>query len=463
MAADMADRNAPRHHVRPAAGQWCNDPNGPVFSNGRYHLFFQHNPGAPVWGDIHWGHASSPDLVRWTDHGIALTPTPGTRDEMGVWSGCAVVDDGVPTAVYTGMDRHDGIGSVMLARATDPDVTTFKAEPEPVVPGPPAGLDLTAFRDPYVFTHEGQRWAVVGAGHRGDLPDVLLYRVDALTDWTYAGSLIDGTDPVAARRAAPAAAWECPALLPAGDGRWVLLLSLWIDDITYATSYLTGELRPTADGGLRFVAEAGSGGVLDHGRDFYAPTALVEGDRTLVWGWSWESRTEAESVAAGWAGCLSYPRELGLHADGSLRVAPARELAALRGTPVRVGDGLPEAYEVVLDVAVTQPDTEAELRLGPAVALRVNPTRGTLTLDRTGAPATATRPYRRSDTVTAATGAVSPGGRLRVFVDGPLIEAFWDDRVMLTEKVHPAPAGLLSAEVTQGAGELTVEAWAVAD
>lgn len=131
----MADRNTPRLHVRPAAGQWCNDPNGPLFHDGRYHLFFQHNPGAPVWGDIHWGHASSPDLVTWTDHGIALTPTPGTRDELGAWSGCAVVDDGVPTAVYTAMDRTDGIGSVMLARAADEAISTLKAEPEAVVPG----------------------------------------------------------------------------------------------------------------------------------------------------------------------------------------------------------------------------------------------------------------------------------------------------------------------------------------
>ena len=71
----MTDRNLPRHHVRPAAGQWCNDPNGPLFHDGRYHLFFQHNPAAAVWGSIHWGHASSPDLVHWTDHGIALTNT----------------------------------------------------------------------------------------------------------------------------------------------------------------------------------------------------------------------------------------------------------------------------------------------------------------------------------------------------------------------------------------------------
>lgn len=97
-----------------------------------------------------------------------------------------MVDESTPTAVYTGMDREDGIGSVMLARATDATLTTLKAEPEPVVPGPPPGLDLNAFRDPYLFTHEGTRWAVVGAGHRATgTGDVLLYRVHSLTDWSY--------------------------------------------------------------------------------------------------------------------------------------------------------------------------------------------------------------------------------------------------------------------------------------
>ncbi|MFC5784090.1 MULTISPECIES: glycoside hydrolase family 32 protein [Streptomyces] len=456
----MADRNTPRLHVRPAAGQWCNDPNGPLFHDGRYHLFFQHNPGAPVWGDIHWGHASSPDLVTWTDHGIALTPTPGTRDELGAWSGCAVVDDGVPTAVYTAMDRTDGIGSVMLARAADEAISTLKAEPEAVVPGPPAGLDLLAFRDPFLFSYEGRRWAVIGAGHRrapkaGGRPDVLLYRVDSLNEWTYAGSLLDAAHPLAARHAAPADAWECPALLPTGDGRWILLLSLWAADITYSTTYLIGDLAPSGTG-LAFVPS--SGGMLDHGRDFYAPTALVEDGRTLLWGWSWESRTEEESVTVGWAGCLTHPREIGVHEDGTLRLAPARELTGLRGAELAVGDVLPAAYEIELDVAVGHPDSEVELHLGDTIALRLNPTRGLATLDRTGAPASSHHPLPRTAQVTA----VVPGGsraRLRALVDGPLVEVFVDERAMLTEKVYPAPEGRLGVAVVRGAAEVRVRAW----
>ncbi|MFF5468124.1 glycoside hydrolase family 32 protein [Streptomyces achromogenes] len=456
-----ADRSAPRHHVRPAGGNWCNDPNGPLFHDGRYHLFFQHNPHAAVWGDIHWGHASSPDLVHWTDHGIALAPSPGLPDRLGAWSGCSVVEHGVPTAVYTGMDRHDGIGSVMLARPVDPALNRLRALHRPVVDGPPPGADLIAFRDPYVFTHEGSCWALLGAGHRSGAPrpDVFVYRIpEGGIDepWQYAGSLLDAGHSVAARYATPAEAWECPALVPLRGGRWLLILSLWIGGVTYTAAYLTGALRRHGEG-LRFAPDGG-GGLLDHGRDFYAPTALVESDRTLVWGWSWESRTEAESVAAGWAGCLTYPRELGLHPDGTVRHAFARELTGLRGRKLGAADPLPAAYEVQADVRVQAPDAEVTVRLGNAVALRVNPMRGTLTLDRAGASASTDRPYTRTATVTGA-GPASTGGRLRLLVDGPIIEAIWDERVALTEKVYPAPEGEWAAEVTQSAAEVTVRAW----
>ena len=99
----MSD-DAPRFRVRPPAG-WTNDPNGPFRWQDRYHLFYQHNPHAPVHTNVHWGHASSADLAHWEHHPVALAPTPGGPDEAGCWSGCVVDDDGVPTAVYTSVLR----------------------------------------------------------------------------------------------------------------------------------------------------------------------------------------------------------------------------------------------------------------------------------------------------------------------------------------------------------------------
>src|SRR4051812_48090980 len=96
---DGVDPSRPRLHVLPSRG-WLNDPNGVCRIDGTYHVFYQHNPDGPVHDNIHWGHASSPDLLRWTEEPIALTPTPETATHNGCWSGCIVDDDGVPTAVY---------------------------------------------------------------------------------------------------------------------------------------------------------------------------------------------------------------------------------------------------------------------------------------------------------------------------------------------------------------------------
>ncbi len=82
-----------------------NDPNGPIWWKGQYHLFYQLNPHAAVWGDMHWGHAISPDMVHWHHEPIALAPTPGGPDSEGCFSGSAVVFDGMPTFIYTGVQN----------------------------------------------------------------------------------------------------------------------------------------------------------------------------------------------------------------------------------------------------------------------------------------------------------------------------------------------------------------------
>ena len=96
------DPHRPRYHFTPPAN-WMNDPNGIIEWDGKYHLFYQHNPYAAVWDNMHWGHAVSSDLLHWTDLPVALSPTADGPDEDGCWSGCAVDDNGVPTILYTGV------------------------------------------------------------------------------------------------------------------------------------------------------------------------------------------------------------------------------------------------------------------------------------------------------------------------------------------------------------------------
>src|ERR1700746_2720421 len=94
-----SDRLRPQYHLLPAAN-WMNDPNGPIFYRGRYHMFFQYNPNGASWGFMHWAHATSPDMVRWKHEPVAIAPTPDGYDRDGVFSGSAVLDGETPTVVY---------------------------------------------------------------------------------------------------------------------------------------------------------------------------------------------------------------------------------------------------------------------------------------------------------------------------------------------------------------------------
>src|ERR1019366_10519926 len=101
--ADLTEKLAhdplrPQYHLLPPHN-WMNDPNGPIWWKGKYHLFYQLNPHAAVWGDMHWGHATSPDMIHWKHQQIALAPKPGGPDSEGCFSGSAVAFDGKPTFI----------------------------------------------------------------------------------------------------------------------------------------------------------------------------------------------------------------------------------------------------------------------------------------------------------------------------------------------------------------------------
>jgi beta-fructofuranosidase len=167
----------PRYHFT-AARQWINDPNGLCFHAGRYHLYYQYNPAAPRWGDIHWGHASSADLVNWRDEPVALKPSPGF-DEGGCFSGSFALVSGVPTLYYTGYTAERQV----QCAATSSDLLSWTKHPERCIDTPPPGVGATDFRDPYVFRHGGRWYMAVGASIRSERGQVLLYRSEDGVAW----------------------------------------------------------------------------------------------------------------------------------------------------------------------------------------------------------------------------------------------------------------------------------------
>jgi len=388
------DPHAPRWHVRAPHG-WLNDPNGIGRWDGRWHVMYQWNPHAPVWGDIHWGHASSPDLLRWDHEPVALAPRPGTLDGGGTWSGVAVHDGGDVALVYSAVRDTAASAGVAVARR-GPDGAWVQpdrlAAPHPQVAG------VSEVRDPFVLTVDGRRLGIQGAGTPAG-GAVLVYDVADLDDWRPLGTLL-AADAVPDGVDAPGQVWECPQLVRVADA-WVLLVS-WFDRTVAperlgVTAY-TGRLDLAGEG-PRFVVEDSA--PFDHGPDLYAPQVLVADDgRVLVWGWCWEGRGDdalgrpaAEVEAAGWAGVLSCPRELVLGPGGRPTTVPAAELAGLRGAalPVVTGD---EGDELITD----EPAWWARADAGVEVAL----------VDADGVPVPVW----------------SGEGPAQVLVDGSVLEAF---------------------------------------
>ncbi len=442
--AVQADPHRPRFHFLPPSG-WMNDPNGLVYVDGRLHLFYQHNPNGPFHDRIHWGHAVSDDLVHWQHQPIALTPTPGGYDTEGCWSGCAVVHDGVPTLVYTGLAPRQ----VQCLATSSDGLVTWTKEPAPVLGEAPPGLaivgDPAEIRDPWVW-RDGAHWSMLlGSGVRNGTTDgvdgpegvLLLYRSSDLRTWAYVGVAHRG------RFASNTSVWECPNLFSLGD-RDVLLVS---EQLEYKHTYVqTGRF----DG--RTFTPAWTGNT-DHGSFFYAGLSVLDpGRRRLLFGWIKEGRAyDATRPSASWSGVLSLARELRVAPDGTLRMTPAAEYAALRGHEHALGPlrldagarlGVPELQGDALELALharvpagaklsllvrTSPDGQER------TVVRYAGTEQELHVDTTAASlATAVTP----ECVRARHASDGSIG-LRVFLDRSVLEVFADDRTCVTARLYP--------------------------
>jgi beta-fructofuranosidase len=410
-AAEVAahpDRCFPRLHPRPARG-WVNDPNGIAFADGRWHVFFQHNPASARHHRIHWGHVSSPDLVRWDAHPTALAPQEGGPDAYGCWTGVVAFDAGVPTAVYSGVVDGSGRSQVVLARGSA-DLQEW-AQDGAVAAGMPDDPRVVAVRDPFLFEFAGRRWAVQGAGLDSGHAALLLYGADDLASWEYHGVWLTSEEPAAA--GLPAAnIWECPQIVRSGDA-WVAVFSLWREHELTGVGHLVGSLE-LGDEGLPVFSPRTSG-ITDLGGSFYAPQAVQAGERVLVWGWAKEvapagvrGRTLHDCDAAGWSGLLTFPRDLRVR-DGAVELAPAPELEALRSA--ELPDGQRSAHDGAALLAL--PD-QAEAVLTGAGAVRL-----------------------MLGDATVWGGEVAEGEELRVLVDASIVEVFRSQGAATTLRAYP--------------------------
>jgi beta-fructofuranosidase len=459
-----ADPSRPQVHLVAPAHR-LNDPNGPVYCNGRYHIFYQ--KGCP--DGKHWGHAASPDMIRWKHLPDAIAPTKGGPDAVNCASGSCVIDNGTPTIIYTGFRPE-----VQCIATSDRDMLRWrKYERNPVIAGPPPGhyvmpksssaapdtapsdpgaIPLTGFRDPHVWKQGADWMMIVGSGFHRRGGAALLYRSRDLRQWEYLHPLCIGFRDVMAAGSRPhdtGEVWECPDFFPLGD-RHVLIVSTML-----RTQYFIGRYE-----NLKFYPEAG--GCCDFGH-YYAATSQADarGER-ILWGWIREIEPRA-----GWGAAISLPRRLTIGSDGTMRYAFAREVESLRGEAISVPPGAipagtpqawPQIHGDTLDLTVEMAPDKAE-PCGLAVCrtpdgaeetrILYHPQQRTLSVDLTRSsllPAR-TSPAIPRDAVRVLRAplelAAGEPVRLRVVIDASVIEIIANERACLTARTYPSRADAL--------------------
>jgi fructan beta-fructosidase len=334
----------PQFHFTPASN-WMNDPNGLVYYDGEYHLFYQHNPFGSTWGHMSWGHAVSTDLLRWQHLPVAL------KEENGImiFSGSAVVDvnntsglgsrDNPPMiAVYTGHHTDRGLQDQRIAYSLDRGRTWTKYEGNPVL-----DEGLADFRDPKVFWHKPtSKWIMAVA--LSTEQRVRFYGSDNLIDWERLSEF--GPAGAAGKRL-----WECPDLfeLPVegteGESRWVLQVDVNPGSVAGGSGgqYFVGHFD-----GKKFVQDPLTKGDtlwVDYGRDFYAVQSysnIPTSDGRRIW-IAWMNNWDYANAipTSPWRSAMTIPREVRLTktSDGPrLRQVPVKELESLRRNRIRLAD-----------------------------------------------------------------------------------------------------------------------------
>ncbi len=316
--AYYTEPNRPQFHFSPEK-KWMNDPNGMVYNKGVYHLFYQYHPDSTIWGPMHWGHATSKDLLHWQHKPIALYP-----DKNGfIFSGSAVLDkqnssgfgtdDNMPlVAIFTYHDAKgkasgdSGFETQGIAYSLDNGDSWTKYDGNPVI----GDENSTDFRDPKVFWYEpDQKWimSLVAGDH------AQFHGSKNLKDWELLGEF-------GKNKGAHGGVWECPDLIPfkiegTDEEKWVLFISInpGAPNGGSGTQYFIGNFD-----GKTFTTEETEDRWIDWGTDNYAGVTFsnTPEDEVIFLGWMSNWQYANETPTEGWRGATTLPRKLTLERVG---------------------------------------------------------------------------------------------------------------------------------------------------
>lgn len=467
----------PRYHFTPPQN-WINDPNGLVYHDGQYHLFYQHNPFANQWGHMSWGHAVSTDLLRWEHLPVAIPEFTEGDKTTAIFSGSAVIDAGnrrglCPpgtkncfVAVYTGNvtqgDRH--LAQYQnLAFSADGGRTFTQYAKNPIV-----DIGSKEFRDPNVFWYEPeQKWVmatVKAIEHRA-----AFYESADLKTWRFLSHFGPTGDTTKV--------WECPALVrvpiqnesgrsSGNQSRWVLFISAGHPQPGYVgMQYFVGDFDGTtfrlAPENPKPIAPAVTN-VVDWGKDYYAAIQFnhlpASQPNPIMVGWTNNWAYAGSLPTTPFKGAMSLPRQISLKRTAEGLVLVQQPIAGVES--LREGSGGNGPFRITLSNKSqsfeNQPDNTYELTLdivpgtakeaGVRIAKGKNQETvlryadGKLQLDRRRSGNVGfhkTFPSVEEAPVTPQNGVI----RLRIFVDKSIVEVFANDgERVITNQIFPGEA-----------------------
>ena len=359
----------PQMHFTPPAG-WMNDPNGLVYLNGEYHLFYQHNPFGLDWGHMSWGHAVSKDLMHWEHLPVALPETGGVMNFSGTIvvdeENCSGLGDGITplmVAFFTGFDPERNIQDQRMATSLDYGRSWQFYSDNPII-----DLNESDFRDPKVFWHEETgKWVMVVA--LSVKRTLQFYTSSNLINWECVGdfSVLLEADGI----------WECPDLFPMqhpnGEQKWVLIISISEGVIAGGSGvvYFVGDFN-----GRSFVPNSQTPQLLDYGPDFYAVASWnhAPDERRIILGWMSHLQYANVIPAATWRGQQSLPRTLNLRKNEEgyfLQQRPIADIQSTQKIDVQINDHfIAENQPVEADLATLPLEMRVVLRLESAPQIR---------------------------------------------------------------------------------------------
>ncbi|WP_245654068.1 glycoside hydrolase family 32 protein [Novosphingobium rosa] len=475
-AAQQADVR-PAFHFAPARN-WTNDPNGLVYYDGEYHLFFQYNPYGDRWGHMSWGHAVSRDLVTWQELPVAIPETP----DVMAFSGSAVVDwtnssgfgrDGHPPmiAIYTGHNPKAQRQSQYLAYSNDHGRTW-------TVHGEVLNINMAEFRDPKVFWHAAsKRWVMVVVKALENQAQI--YTSPDLKHWTFASDF----GPAGGR----GKNWECPDLFELsveggapGEKRWVMVINLGDNGVAGGSGaqYFVGDFD-----GTRFTPVADWGKAprwVDHGADFYAVASWNDLPRQqdrrvwIAWANDWRYANTIPTYPS--RGLMTLPRQVFLRkTDQGYQLAqqPVEEITRYRGAPTRMKAVSLSSNPTPIAIDGARSDLQVDLETGSAqqiifaltddkgyqTLVGVNPQVDEVFVDRTRSGPHFNDSFE--DRHVTAVDLKHHKVTLRILADQSILEVFVNDGThTISDRFFPGGGNLRWSVATQGGtATMNLTAW----